>query len=90
MITFSQSNNGVSPVSSAIVNRLYARADKLERAWALVLYYVTEEDYEWTSALLASRFEAPVSRTTLRQWKSRYFAQGIALLEGLREEFGPP
>ena len=34
MLSLTQRNNTASPVSSAIVDRLYALADKLERAWA--------------------------------------------------------
>jgi len=68
---------------------LVSRGWSRERAWALVLFYATGEDYERTSALLAERFEATIANATLRQWKRRYFADGLAILAGLGEEYWP-
>ena len=72
----------------AAVRALVAAGWARERAWALVLFCATGEDYEATCALLASRFEARVANATLRQWKRRYFGAGLALLASLRDELG--
>ena len=70
----------------AAVRILTARGWSRERAWALVLFYASGEDYEQTRDLLAERFEAPVTQSALRQWKCRYFEAGLRELTVLQEE----
>jgi len=58
-----------------------------ERAFALVLYYAFGEDYEETAVQLSKRFERKVTPVALRQWKRRYFKDGLLILRKRRTDW---